>query len=344
MVEHDGSRAELRERLAQGLRQALSAGAFRAGWGALVGELWAELARTPVRRLVDRERLGAALEAALARESLGQTTLPLGRRLARLILDRLQQRGEPVGSFVPPAARAKLDQLVARDDVIPADLVRKLTQDPAVEAVIHDVLLEALRQFSVKANPFTADWGLPALLKHLPPFGFGALKSAFETRRGEFEARIEPEIRKFLQGFSRRAVQQATELTLRRQSEPEFAALRQRILAAVLERPVRELGWPADDPRTELALDAAAETVAAEAVGSVLRQELATLLDGLLAAHGDADETVAELCARWGTTLPDPGPWAAAWWPVVEAALDGEAMRRAITRAVDEALDMVFSA
>jgi hypothetical protein len=336
MPAQDVPKTELRERLVAALQRALTAEASRSRWAPLVADLAAELARVPLRRLVDREQLSVALRCSLERANLERTTLPVVRQLARLMLGRLQLRPEPAGSFVPPTARARLEELVARDDFFSPALVRELTQDPAVEGVIHEVLLETLRQFSVKANPFTADWGLPALLKHLPPFGFGAIKSAFEARRGEFEARIEPEIRKFLQGFSRRAVQQVTELTLRRLGQPEFVALRQRILGALLDRSVRELAWPPDDARTELGLAAVLDIAAAACVHELWLRELETLLDELLAAHGD--ETLAELCAGWGIELPEPRAWADAWWPVVEAALGSEAVRTALDRVVGEAL------
>jgi hypothetical protein len=95
MPAQDVPKTELRERLVAALQRALTAEASRSRWAPLVADLAAELARVPLRRLVDREQLSVALRCSLERANLERTTLPVVRQLARLMLGRLQLRPEP---------------------------------------------------------------------------------------------------------------------------------------------------------------------------------------------------------------------------------------------------------
>jgi len=325
-----------RTRLAARIQQVLLDQTLRAEWGKLCAQALAEILRTPVRKLVDRAKLGAALDAVLSRESVEQWSLPMARALAVLGTTRLQNRAEPIERFVPPSARQNLEALVGLPEILPPSLVQELAQDPAIEALLQDVLFEALKQFSNKVNPFTAEWGLPALMKHLPPFGFGALKSGFDARKAEFEDRMEPEIRKFVQGFSRKGVQRLAELMVRKQKEPELVALRVRVLGLLLARPLGELSPGPDDPRAKLAIDAGAEILGQALGDALLRSELDEIIDAALSRHGDS--TLSAMLDELGMSPPAPAVLAEACWPIAEIALGTEAVRHAIEHAIAEAL------
>src|SRR5262249_25149174 len=90
--------------------------------------------------------------------------------------------------------------------------------------------------FSDKVNPFFAEWGLPSLLKRLSPFGLGGMSRGFESMRAEFDKRLDPEIRKFLKGFSRKTLRNASSFLLTRSASPQATALRTRLLAWVLSQ------------------------------------------------------------------------------------------------------------
>jgi hypothetical protein len=323
-------------RIARSIQHALVAGRLRDDFGAAAATWVEQLGATRMAELVDAEPIRAALTASLDHGMVRGWTLPLCRHAVRLGMARLAARGEPVADFVPPAARQALDQLVARPDVVPPSIVQEVLQDPAVEEVLRDVLFEALRQFSESASPFTADWGLPALLKRLPPFGASPIRKAIESMRADFEKRLEPEIRKFLAGFSKRATRRAADHWLRKQQEPELRALRQRVVSALLKRPLGELSWPPDDPRGELLLEVVVETVGHVLVHEALRQELDELLDRALAAFGD--KTVGEALEALGVGLPEVAGVARAYWPLVARTLEGEPFGAALEKAVAAAL------
>jgi hypothetical protein len=291
---------------------------------------------TPVAQLVDRPKLDAALDLALCVGVSGTWTIPLARRLAELVMVRLRARPESMEHFVPQSAREKLDELVGLPEVIPETLVNELSKDPAVEALIQDVLFEALKQFSHKVNPFVAEWGLPALLRHLPPFGFGALKSAFEARKAEFEERMEPEIRKFVQGFSRKSVERLRDLALRKQKEPELVALRKRLLGVVLARPLRDFVWSPEEPQTKLALDAAAEITRHVAAAPLVREQIEELVEAGLRSHGD--KTLRAVLEELGVKPPDPKAMAEAYLPLGRAALRSSLLCEAVEEAIAEVL------
>jgi len=323
-------------RIARRIQRELVSGALREQWGAAVATVVDDLLRTPVERLVDAERIRRALTASLSRPAVEESTQPLVRHAMRLCMARLASRSEPAGDFVPPSARSSLDELVARPDIVPAEIVQEVMRDPAVEEVLRDVLFEALRQFSESASPFTAEWGLPALLKRLPPFGAAPLRKAIETMRADFDKRLEPEIRKFLAGFSKRAARRATELSLRKQQEPEFIALRQRVVSAVLKRELGELVWPPDDPRGELLIEVVVETVGHVLVHDALREELDRFLDAALEAHGD--RPLGDVLRDLGVEVPDVAAAAEAYWPLVEQILDSQALGSALEQVVADAL------
>ncbi|MBI4955630.1 MAG: hypothetical protein HY908_26665 [Myxococcales bacterium] len=300
----------------------------RAGFGALVaGALAAVLAR-PVGELVDVGALGRALDAAIAAQTAERSLAPLlaevGQRAARAIA----RRPEPLGAFVPDAARRELDALLGEPGIVDAALVRAVAEDPAIEAAMRDVLYDALSEFSRNVNPFTADWGLPGLLDKLFPLGKGALKKALTGMREDFERRLEPETRKFIGGFARRALRKLAESAIDKSDEPEAVALRRRIAALVLARKLDELAWPADDPKIARLRAVAGGVLGATLSSAALREELVRELGVLVGEHGAL--SLAALLARWGVAPPDPQPLAAALWPVARAALGSDAVRSAL--------------
>lgn len=323
-------------RIARRIQQQLVTGPLRAEWPAVAAALVDELLQAPLRSLLDPARVRAALQASLDRPVVEATARPLVHRAIELVLVRLSLRGERAEQFVPDRARAALDELVANPDVVPAAIVQEVMRDPAVEEVLRDVLFDALHQFSQRASPFTAEWGLPAMWKRLPSFGTGPLRRAVEAVRADFDKRLEPEIRKFLAGFSRRAARRATELSLRKQQEPQFVALRQRVVDALLKRRLEELCWSPDDPRGARLIEVLVETTTHVLVHEALLEELLRLLDRALAVHGD--RPVGEVLAELGITLPHVAKMADAYWPVVAQILQSEAWTSPLALAIAEAM------
>lgn len=223
------------------LQARLASPAARGEWQKTVADALDELRSAPLGRLVEPSSLAAALDAAISKQTVDTTLRPAIERLAREAHELLVKEGATIGSFVPDPARRELATLFARPDVLPPKLVREIAESEAAREVMREVMHDALKQFSERVNPFVAEWGLPSLMKKLGPFGFGGVGKAIDGMRVDFEKRLDPEIRKFLLGFSQKAVKNAAESILARGNEPPFVALRQRLVEFLLEQRFAEV-------------------------------------------------------------------------------------------------------
>jgi hypothetical protein len=329
---------ELRARQTSFLLERMISPRAKGEWRENFGAITRALLARPLEALVPRDRLEAALDHALSTEAARGALAPLTRAALPIILRELRARGEPIGDFVPDEARAALDALLARPRLVPEKLVREALEHDAVEAVMRDVLFDVLREFSEKVNPFFAEWGLPALLKRWSPLGAGAVAKALDGVRDEFNRRLEPETRRFLQAVTRRSLRRAADAAVAQQDGPKFVALRQRLAAWLLEQRFADLLLGVD-PAGEAMLGRMAPVVQERlAAHEGLRQRRREALDELYRSFGP--KSVAEALAELGVEFrPDEAPFAELLWPVVEAALTSEPGRAWITSLVDEFYD-----
>ncbi len=327
---------KLRNHLAARLQAQLISAASREAWCRGASRLMSELLATPLSRLAEPDKVKAALAVSLDPATVEQATRPALERSVTAVMAKLSRQDIPLGELVPEQAEGAIEELLAQPDLIAKQLIRELFEDPAVESVMNDVLFEAIKQFSMQTNPFVADWGLPALLKRLPPFGKVSLSAAFKKMQQDFDKRLEPEARKFLKGFSGRAVEHAMRLTLRKSAEPESVALKQRLFHAMLKRELSEVCWPPDDKRGQLLRDIIVDCYAHGQTHHLLRDELASWIDEIFTEHGDG--SLAELLAHWGIELIDPSAAAAALWPIIATSMAGDFVGERLAEAIDAAL------
>jgi hypothetical protein len=288
--------------------------------------------------LVDPGAIFAVIDGALERGVLSEAVFPVAAQLQRVALAELGADEQPLGNYVPEGARKKLDELLGRPGIVPEKLLRQVLEQDAVEELLRDTLYDALKEFNEKVNPFFADWGLAGVLKKLSPIGFGALSRSMENVRTEFDKRLDPEIRKFLQGFSRRALRKLADSAVARADAPKSVALRRALAAWTLEQPVREIVGHVGEGEAKLVHEIAAEVAAHVATMPYVRKRRSELLQGFLAEHGD--RTVGELLARFGVTpRPDFAAIARATWPAVRAVLRSAPVRERIAQVAKEAVD-----
>jgi len=291
---------------------------------------------TRVGALFDVDAVARALDAALSADAARRGLRPGWASVIAIAESRMRENEATVGEHLPAGTRAKIDALLEEPGLVPERLLREALENDAAEEVMRDVLYDALTEFSQKVNPFFAEWGLPSLLKKLSPFGLGAMGKAFDSVRAEFDRRLEPEIRKFLKGFSRRALRQFADFTIQKGDEPEFVAIRKRLAAFVLERRVSELTPRAGDRRAALAQEIALDVTLHLVTRAEESRERRRTLEMLLAVH--ARQTLGEAIASYGVTGPllDADALAAATWPVVVAALTSDVARGFIARVIEE--------
>ena len=309
--------AKARLRSAEGkrqLRQNLEAG-LRAVLASEVG------------RVVDVEAIVRLADYLSSDAFVAANVRPVLRTAVLLRMARLREAPERLGTYVSDEARALYEAVLERPGLVPEKFVRELLGHRAFEEIAREVLDDALDEFSRKTNPFTAEWGLPSLLKRMWPLsiGLGAFAKGIEAVRDEFDKRLEPERKRFLQSFARRSLDLAADFVVRRSDEPTFVAARKELLAWLLEQPVSEVVSPGGDRVTELVLDAAEATAKhVNAMEATQRKRRATI-EMLFAAH--KAQTVESALATYGAKVSlDYDAITDAAWPAVLVALDAPAV------------------
>ncbi|MFO0659042.1 MAG: hypothetical protein U0165_04330 [Polyangiaceae bacterium] len=325
------------------LRQRLTSDAARDEWKANVPKVVPALLDLKIADVLDADALIVAVDASLTSEVLKKTVQPIVRDAQRRAIEELRADKGVVGRFVPAEARTKIDKLLSQKGLIPEKLLRELIEHDALEEVMRDVLFDALKQFSENVNPVFAEWGLPALLKKVIPLGASAVMKSLESARADWDKRLEPEIRKFLLGFSRMSLRRASDFTVSKIDEPKFVALRQRIVAWVLEQSVRDLMANVDASSTELFHEIGYLCSAHAITLDELRKKRHEVIRAFVNEH--KDRTLREALSSIGAELViDHDALANATWPMVKGALGAPPVQAWLETLVAEFYDSVESA
>jgi hypothetical protein len=300
------------------------------------------LLETPLEKLLEPERFEAAIQAALAREQVDQGARPISRAIHLGLLRAARADSAKLGSFVPPQARARIDKLLEKKKTMNERLMRQLLEHEAMEETLRDVIYDALKEFNERVNPFVAEWGLPGLLKKLGPFGFAPVAKSLDNVRVEFDKRLEPEMRKFLQGFSRRAVRRMADLVIQNNDDDKFLALRKGLVAWLYEQEIRELVATTDDESAELWNAVGVDVAEHALLLDASRAKRKEALEALLRDHGK--EPLRNVLEQSGLMAkPNADAIARSLWPVARAIFAGPAARARIERIVSDFWDEVAS-
>jgi hypothetical protein len=328
----------MRARHAAFMLDRLVSPAAREEWRANVRATWDELLEKRVGDLVSPETVADGIEAVLDRASVDGTLRPAAKAIVAAVAAEARRDQAAASTYVPAGVVADLDRLLERPKLIPEALVREVLDSDAAELVMRDVLFEALKEFSEKVNPVVAEWGLPALLKKLSPFGLGGIGKGLEAMRAELDKRTEPEIRKFLLGFSKRALREMGDFTVAKADTPPFVTLRKHVAHWLLSRPVAELAAPADEETARAVEDLVVDALAALVTHPVMRARRRALVEK--AVRSRADHKLGDALQTLGiTTIPDLDAITRATWEPVTAVLSTEVARVQFGRMLDEFYD-----
>lgn len=291
---------------------------FRAGWDHLLA--------TPLDALVVPRALADGIARVATADAVRGLFSPVAREVDRRVVAALRTDDARLGDYVPDAARSAIDELVARPDLVPEDLVRRIFDDEAVEDIVRDVLYDALVEFNESVNPFFAEWGLPALIKRFMPIGSGAVLKSMSAVRVEFDKRLEPEIRKFMLVFSRKSKARIADFVVARAADPKLVALRRSVVAFFYGETFAALTKNIDDD-ARLSTDEAREAILLEVIANERpRERLVAALEEVLRDHGK--ETLGAWLERIGVReTPDLDAVAELLWPVVRFALESPPAR-----------------
>lgn len=296
-------------------------------WQDNLEALYDAILAAPVGQILHPRTTSDAVESALSEDAVDNGARPAARLFWILLLGQLRDDKRRVGDYVSDAGRDSLEELAARPDVVPERLLREILEDEAAREVTADLVYDALREFQDKVNPFFADWGLPALLKRLGPFGLGGMGKTFDSLRGEFEKRLEPEMRRFLATFTGRGVKRAANYVIDHAGDRAFIALRKRLVRWVLDQTVAGSVASAGEPLLNRGQEII-EELAAYGIGlDSVRARRRLVVEQLVALH--ADQPLGEALAQYGITArPDFELLARLTWPLVRTALSSDAGKR----------------
>ncbi len=327
---------DLKSKQIEFLHSRLTSPAARAEWRANMASLFDELLDQPLGRVIELGALTKVIDAMLARAVIDTELQPLLLRVVRETRALLIQERAPIGTFVPPNARQALNKLAAKSGNLTAPIAREIAEHEAARVIMTEVLHDALVQFSDRVNPFVAEWGLPSLLKKFSPFGMGGIGKSIDGMRVEFEKRLEPEIRKFLIGFSRDALRKGAAGIVSQSDTPAFIALRQRMVAFLLEQRFADVLLSEAD--TDVVTRTTVEVIVHVCTDDKLAAQREKIVREFFEAH--AQMKVRSVLSAFG--LPDKPPAnlvetiADATFPVFTAGLQTPAGKKWIESLVGE--------
>ena len=241
----------------------------------------------PLKAVIQPQTLVAALQKTLDTQAIRGHLFPILREIHRRVANDLRTDDAKLGEYVPDAARKAIDEIVARPDLLPEEVVRRVIDDEVVEEIMRDVIYDSLRDFNESVNPFFAEWGLPALIKKVMPIGSGTVLKSMSSVKGEFDKRLEPEMRKFLLVAARKSKGKIADFIITKGGDPKQVALRQNIVRFVYEETFVNLLRNADDD-ARMELDTAIEEISLAVLAKDRpRERLLAELEKLVAEHGD---------------------------------------------------------
>jgi hypothetical protein len=319
------------------LEARLSSDAAREDWMRSFREGYAWALTLRIRDVVDPVALTDGVTKALTADSVKALFAPAARDIHRRVLASLKKDDARLGDYVPAQARLAIDDLLERSDLVPERLVRNIFDQEAIEEAIRDTLHDGLKEFNETVNPFFADWGLPAILKRMP-IGGGAILKSMGAMRGEFDKRLDPEIRKFLLGFSRKAKGKLADFFITKGDDPKSIELRKNVVSFLYSQSMKELLAGIDESASKKAEIATEHVVLETLRRDEPRKRLREGLVAFLKDHGDT--TFGEWLKAVGASgEPDLDAFAALLWPHVQRTLESPVSRAFFAKVTSEFYD-----
>jgi hypothetical protein len=314
---------DVRARFKTFMQARLTSDRARAEWRAELERGWAMLLETKLLALVEPASLLKAVENATRREAFEKVVAPVFVAGRKDIFPIVKSNDDTLGTYVPKDARDAIDELLGKPGFMHDKLVEEIMKQEVVEEIMRDILSDALEEFNDKVNPFFADWGLPGLIKKFVPIGGGAVLRSIESVRGEYDKRLKPEIKKFLQGFSRRALDKTAKAIIARADDPQSVALRRALAKWLWEQKVKDLVANVDDEKWALGEKAGLLIAQQTAQTKRVQDARNDLVYAFFKKHDG--HTVKEALAAYGVDpVLDFDILAEATWPAVKAIATSE--------------------
>ncbi len=188
-----------------------------------------ELLGQPLNALVSEEEMLALLEAHLDEERLVALVRPAIRFGLHHALKQAQDDDQPLERYLSDAAKDSFMQLATRPGVIQEAWITELFSQDAMEELGADTLYKALKDFST-IIPRLIESMTPSALGKLARLGGRATGGVTTKLLDEVERRLEPEIKKWLERGTRRALDSAASFATEHRDSPAAVEARRSLL------------------------------------------------------------------------------------------------------------------
>lgn len=307
----------------------------KADWIANVTRIHDSLLDERVDRILNFENIESLLRALHSKEIIDQIAAPMVDAYQADVLAWVKKERLPLGHFLPSESRREIDLILEGPNLIPERFIRAVVENDALEAVMREVLHDAIREFNERMNPFSSEFGIVALLKKMMPLGFGAVSKTIDVVRAEFEKRLEPELIKFLNSVSKRALQKMCTMTLERWQDAEFVTLRKSVFSFLAEQPIADFAANIDLPTVSATKRATVAALSAPATVQRLHEVQKSALESFRKRF--ETETVRHTLNEFGVSPALPlNALAEATWPAVAAALSSPPARAFLDSLIEE--------
>jgi len=198
-----------RQALRVWLDQRLTGPSGLADYKRLLDAGWDELRQRKLVEVVPRASVDRWIEAHLVPDRVAELVHPWVTVALRDVVEDARKDTQPVGRWIPDAAKTRIERLVMRPGAVDPGLIRAMFKDKANEAMLADTLTATIKDFSTM---------IPKLILSLVPKGpFGVLGGASNIVTKlveEVERRLEPEIHRFVAGGTKRALERAADFAV----------------------------------------------------------------------------------------------------------------------------------
>lgn len=307
--------------LTEWLMRRLTGPRGRQDWNRLVEAAWRHTSTIPLRTLMPTETLRDVVLAQLRPDRLPDFLRPITRSLLPRLLELHRNDDAPLGRWVPDTARGALERLASRPGLIHEDWIRALFRQRVAEAVMADALYRGIRDFSTI---------MPRLMLSLMPTQrFSRLGGATIIGKRiveELEKKLEPEIKTFLEGGTKKALSRAADFAVEHKDDEAAKAFRRNIVQFVLSKsPSFHVQGVSEDMLADL-----------EPIVTMITKHMATREEThRLAIHAIeeidrvyGDMTLAEALRAVGyDSEPDHQAWASLTWPVLVECMKAPEIR-----------------
>lgn len=305
------------------LRERLTGPKAAREWRDNLEAAWNHLLDTPLETLLPAKDAEALLLAHLADESrIGEAALVMLRGVVAPAVTDLRKDDQRAGRYVSDEARAQLHALVSERGVVHPDWIAAIFREPAIEGLLSDTLYRALIDFSTIVPRLIQSMTPLGRFAKLGGFGDGGIGSRLVE---ELEKRLEPEIRRFLERGTRKALDGAARFSIERLDEPTSLEFRRNMVTFMLDQPGRFHAHALTEARLG-SLEPIARAIARDIARSEeLRQRIRTRITEIAAQDGP--KPLRDVLASLGVaSLPPYDVWASASFPVIMRALSAPAV------------------